>query len=239
MSFEIEVLISFLKHTRNGPVTHKIISEEAKVPQTYAIKLLRKWQKASLIYFHDRSVEAEPLQRLGLAFLAINLGADSNRVSRTLDWKEFEAIASMVLLQNGYSVARNVHFTQTRKKWEIDVLGYRKPFALCIDCKHWKRSVSPSILKKIVDLQVERTIALVDSLRDSRLKVKCDVPLAAKFIPMVLCLSDCAPQFCDNVPVVSILRIQDFLNQFPTCTDSLVQIEPSDCQDLRTYQKLD
>jgi Holliday junction resolvase-like predicted endonuclease len=221
MSIERNLIISILKLTREGPISNKLVNKDAKIPQRVAEKLLRKLQNEGLIYVQKNVVEANSLQRLKLAVNAIHLGADIENISSFLQWQEFENIAAVAFEQNGYSVMRNLRFKQAGRKFEIDIVGCRKPVALCVDCKHWHHGMYPSVLKRIVEEQVERTFALADALPSFFGKIECASWDSVKLVPAVLSLVTGRFKFYDNVPIVAVLQLQDFLNQLPAYADSL------------------
>jgi Holliday junction resolvase-like predicted endonuclease len=138
-----------------------------------------------------------------------------------LCWQEFEDIVALALKNNGYVVKKNVRFKHDAKRWEIDVVGCKKPIVICIDCKHWQRAISPSALHKIVDLQTQRTLALADSLPNISLKLECDKWEKAKFIAAVLSLLQSPFKFYEKVPVVPVLQLQDFICQLPAYTETM------------------
>ena len=221
MSVERNLVISLLKLTKEGPVLIESVNKDARIPSAIALKLLGKLQNEGLIYVTADSVEVDSNSRLKLAVKAASLGADVEHISNLLCWQEFEEIAALALKNNGYIVENNVRFKHAGRKWEIDVVGCRKPLVICIDCKHWQRGMAPSVLKRIVDSQVERTIALADSLPSINLKLECTKWDKAKFIPSVLSLIPGTFKFHDKVPVVPVLQLQDFINQLPAYTESL------------------
>ncbi len=221
MSAERNLLISLLKLTKEGSVLTETVNKDARVPLAIASKLLEKLQNEELIYLKSGSVEADSNGRLKLAVKAATLGADIERVSNLLCWQEFEAIAALALKNNGYTVANNVRFKHAGRKWEIDAVGCKKPLVVCIDCKHWQRGLSPSALRRIVDSQVERTQALADSLPGVGLKMECAKWSNAKFLPVILSLIPTSFKFYNNVPIVPILQLQDFLYQLPAYTETL------------------
>ena len=163
MSIERDLIISILKLTVNGSVSRERINKDAKIASDIALKLLRRLQNDDMVYLRDNIVEADDSCRLKLAVKAVALGADIERISGFLRWLEFEDIAAMALERNGYIVAKNVRFKCAGRKWEIDIVGCKKPLVICIDCKHWHHGMSPSALKKIVEAQVERTRAIAES----------------------------------------------------------------------------
>jgi Holliday junction resolvase-like predicted endonuclease len=221
MSIEGDLIITILRLTRNGPISHELINKTARIPSQVAKKLLRTLQNDGLIYLKKDIVEADNPQRLKLAVKAVNLGADLEHVSGFLQWQEFENMAALALERNSYSVKKNLRFKHAGRKLEIDIVGCKKPIAICVDCKHWHRGLYPSALKKIVEEQVERTLALAESLPSLFGKIECASWDNVKLVPAVLSLVTGRFKFYDNVPIVAVLQLQDFLSQLPAYADSL------------------
>jgi Holliday junction resolvase-like predicted endonuclease len=218
---EIDLIMSILKLTKNGSVPQEAIAKDARLPSDVASKLLRKFQTDGVVYLSDNNVDADAGGRLKLAVRAVALGADIERVSDFLRWEEFEDIAAIALERNGYFVAKNVRFKHAGRKWEIDIVGCKKPLVTCIDCKHWRHGMAPSALKRIAEAQVERTRVLAESLPHVSLEIECAKWNKAKFIPVVLSLTQCRFKFYDMVPIVPVLQLQDFLSQLLAYTESL------------------
>jgi Holliday junction resolvase-like predicted endonuclease len=221
MSVERNLVISILKLTKERDVLIESVNKEARIPSAVTLNLLDKLQNENLIYLKTNSIEVDSNCRLKLAVKAASLGADIEHISDLLCWQEFEEIAALALKNNGYIVKNNVRFKHEGKRWEIDVVGCKKPLVICIDCKHWQRAISPSALHKIVDLQTQRTLALADTLPNIALKLESAKWEKAKFIPAVLSLIPSAYKFCQKVPVVPVLQLQDFICQLPAYTESL------------------
>ena len=221
MSVERNLVISLLKLTKEGPVLIESVNKDARIPSAVALKLLGKMQSEGLIYLKQDSIEVDSNGRLKLDVKAASLGADVEHISDLLCWQEFEEIAALALRNNGYIVENNVRFKHAGRRWEIDVVGCRKPLVICIDCKHWQRGMAPSVLKRIVDSQVERTRALADSLPNIALKLECTKWDKAKFVPSVLSLIPSAFKFYDKVPVVPVLQLQDFISQLPAYIETV------------------
>jgi Holliday junction resolvase-like predicted endonuclease len=221
MVIERDLLISLLKLTKDGPVLTKSVNQEARIASDIARKLLENLQNEGLLYLKDDSVEVNNDNRLRLAVKAVSIGADVEHVSILLRWQEFEDIAAVALERNGYVTAKNVRFKHGGRRWEIDVVGCRKPIVLCVDCKRWQRGVKPSALGKIVEAQMERARALADTLPSPALKVACVKWNKAKFVPVILSLVPSSFKFYDGVPVVPVLQLQDFLVQLPAYMESV------------------
>ena len=221
MVIERDLIISLLKLTREGPVSVAYVKKEARIAEDIVKKLLEKLQNEGMIYLQGDTVEVTSDNRLRLAVKAASLGADVEHVSDFLRWQEFEDIAAIALERNGYVVAKNVRFKHAGRKWEIDIVGCKKPLVICIDCKHWHHGMAPSALKRIAEAQVERTRALAESLPHVSLEIECTKWNKVKFIPVVLSLTQGSFKFYDMVPVVPVLQLQDFLSQLPAYTESL------------------
>lgn len=221
MVIERDLLISLLKLTRDSPVLLEHVKSDAKTTTGVARKLLEKLQSEGMVYLNHDTVEADSYSRLKLAVKAISLGADVEYVSSMLRWQEFEEIAAVALERNSYAVAKNVRFKHAGRKWEIDIVGCRKPLVICIDCKHWRHGTGPVALKRIAEAQVERTRALAESLPNVALELECVKWDRAKFAPAILTLMPVSFKFYDKVPIVPVLQLQDFLSQLPAYTESL------------------
>jgi Holliday junction resolvase-like predicted endonuclease len=220
LKFEYYLLISLLKLTANGVVDKEILTKDAKIPETKAAELIDYLQKEELIFLEKNDVYLTGESRVKIALMALNFGADLECLSKYLHWKEFEDFTSVALEKSGYRVWKNVRFKYEGKRYEIDVIGCRKPLVICIDCKHWFRRISSSALNKIVQAQKSRTESLAKSLPNKSLHLECIQWKKAKFIPAILSLIPGNCKLLNDVPVLSILQIRDFLTQLPAEIDS-------------------
>jgi len=221
VNIESEMIISILKSSEDGSVSHEVINKYVKVPSAIVQKLLQKLQGEGLIYVRGHFIETDELQRVKLAILAMQSGADFERVSSLLQWREFEAIAAAAFEKNGYAVERNLRFKHSGRRYEIDIVGCKRPLAVCMDCKHWHHGLHPSTLKRIVEEQMERTAALAESLPNPSIRVDCVSWDTVRFVPAVLSLLTEKSKLYNDVPIVSVLQLQDFLNQLPANVDLL------------------
>ena len=150
-----------------------------------------------------------PNDRLQTALFAIKLGADVESVSEYLTWQDFESITGLILEKKDFDVTKNLILTKPRM--EIDVVGTKMDIALLIDCKHWK-TMSKSALDEIVEKQVERVKRYVSDENISAL-------------PVIVTLHQEEIQFIENVPIVPIMKLSSFLDEFVGNLDSLASIE--------------
>ena len=146
-----------------------------------------------------------PHDRLQTALFAITLGATIEDVSEYLTWRDFEAITGIILEENGFDVTKNLVLTKPRM--EIDVIGKKMNLALLIDCKHWK-TMSKSALDEIVKKQIERVKRYV-----------ADEDITA--LPVIVTLHQEGTQLVENVPIVPIMKLPSFLDEFVGNLDSL------------------
>ena len=221
MQIEAEMIISLLKSSKEGTISLELVNTDLRIPSRLHQKLLQKLQKDDLIYVRDGLVETDKQQRVRLAIRAIQLGADIERVSSFLHWKEFEDMAAVAFERNEFRVKRTLRFKSCGRRWEIDVVALKKPIVVCIDCKHWHRGLRPSTMKKIVAEQLTRVSALAKLLPDPSIRVECASWDRVKLIPAVLSLTICEFRFCDNVPIIPVLQLQNFIGQLPAFADSL------------------
>jgi hypothetical protein len=145
----------------------------------------------AMLYFSGRD-------RVKTAMLAIHAGCDPEEVSASLTWKDFEDLASQVLVSLGYRTRTNVRFTKPRM--EIDVIGVDGNFAVALDCKHWKRS-SISMISTCCTRQAARVRELVK--REHGL---------ARVVPAVLTLHEGGAASVGRVPVVPVAKFGSFLS---------------------------
>jgi len=150
-----------------------------------------------------------PNDRLQTALFAIKLGADVEYVSEYLTWQDFESITGLILEKKDFDITKNLILTKPRM--EIDVVGTKMDIALLVDCKHWK-TMSKSALDEIVKKQVERVKRYV-----------ADENMSA--LPVIVTLHQEEIQFIENVPIVPIMKLSSFLDEFVGNLDSLASIE--------------
>jgi Holliday junction resolvase-like predicted endonuclease len=221
MNIEKELIISILRLTIDGPVSFGVLIKDAKMASAVAENLIEKLQNDGLLYLRREIIEVNSLKRLELAFRAVELGGDVERVSSFLDWQEFENIAVIAFERNGYRVKKNLRFKHAGRRWEMDVVACKKPIAVCVDCKHWHQGMYPTATKRIVKEQVERTFALAESLPELAEKIGCVSWNRVKLVPAILSLVKARFKFYNKVPLVPVLQLQDFLTQLPAHIDSL------------------
>jgi len=223
MTVETNLLISILKLTKTGPVQKELVSRDARVPVQVAEKMLKKLSNTGFIQYRDHFIEVSSNQRVIMAVHAVKLGADPERVCGVLEWDEFEEITAQAFEANNFTVERRFRFKGAGRRWEVDVLGCKEPLVACVDCKHWHRGWRRSAIMKVVEAQVERTKALAEVLPSLREKAGLVNWKKATLVPIVLSLIPSPFKFYNNVPIVPVLQLPNFLNELPAHTISLTR----------------
>lgn len=172
-----------------------------------------------LLFFLSRSnvkiinnkIDQSIHNKLSIALIAIQNGVDLFSICSKINWHDFELFSSELLRLHGYAVFTN--FRIKNPKREIDVIGIKSGNALLFDCKHWKnRSICG--LRKIIEKQKNRTALFVQK---SQIKIQHAFPIVLTFLP------NCY-KFVDDVPIVSIDKLNSFLLDFDGVNDNIYSI---------------
>jgi Holliday junction resolvase-like predicted endonuclease/predicted transcriptional regulator len=214
MTIKTNITISLLKLTNSGSVAEEAVAMDANVPVYTANKVLNEFRELGLIECENGKIEVSSNQRVKLAIHAINNGTDIERVCKVLEWKEFENFAATAFETNNFAVKRNFRFKASGRRWEIDVLAYSEPIVVCVDCKRWRRGWGNSAIKKVAAAQAQRTEALANVPPLLQRRAVLDGWKKAILFPVILSLFPGPVKFYSKVPVVPILQLQNFLDQF-------------------------
>ena len=143
--------------------------------------------------------------RMKLAMLALKRGCDIESISKSISWRDFEALTSEILGLYGYLTKTNIHLSKP-SRIEIDVIGINNNSKLAIvaDCKHWKR-YSLSSISSYAEKQIERTKILLKVKRRTK---QDNISYA---VPIILTLYSIDIQFINSVPIVPISKFKSFI----------------------------
>jgi Holliday junction resolvase-like predicted endonuclease len=203
--------IKLLELTRNK--NRITLDELAKHLHTHADMLTEKIERLAegkLVNSHEGLVEMDALQRMRLAEQLVHEGHDPQKISRTLDWREFEEFAAESLERNGFQTAMHVVFKSRIGRREIDLLAWNDSILLAIDCKHWMRGLSHSRARMVAQAQIERAEALAERC-DLLKKRGVSNPENRALMPTILCLSEPREGIVDGVPIVAVSKLISFL----------------------------
>ena len=159
----------------------------------------------------DGSVVFSCKDKLETILLAMSKGCDPERLSKKIQWKDFELFTSQLIESSGFSFERNVVLTKPRI--QIDVIGFYQKTALLIDCKHWMK-IHGFNIAKFSSNQIRRAEIFLEKRKgiDSA-------------IPIIVTLYEYNCNFFDRVPIVPISKFKEFLQNFPFYLDRLHLIE--------------
>jgi Holliday junction resolvase-like predicted endonuclease len=214
MTNKTDVLISILKLTNSGPAAEEAVAMDANVSVHVTDNVLKGLREIGLIECENGMIEVSSNQRVKLAIHAINHGTDIERVCKVLEWIEFENFAAAAFETNNFAVKRRFRFKASGRRWEIDVLAYSEPVIVCVDCKRWRRGWGNSAITKVAAAQAQRTEVLAKNLQSIQRKIELNDWKQATLFPVILSLFPGPVKFYKKVPVVPILQLQNFLNEF-------------------------
>ena len=205
-----KLIVKGINGVIEGGVSVTDFSISSELDEISAKEMLYTLVQNGIGVWNDDLVDFDiPNDRLQTALFAITFGATVEDVSEYLTWKDFEFLTGMILEEKDFDVTKNIILTKPRM--EIDVVGKKMNTALLIDCKHWK-NMNKSALDEIVKKQIERVKRFVSDERISAL-------------PVIVTLHQEQIQFVDNVPIVPIMKLSSFLDEFVGNLDSLASIE--------------
>jgi hypothetical protein len=157
------------------------------------------------------SITFSEKDKLDTILLAMKQGCDPERLSKKIQWNDFEVFTSLLIESAGYSYERNVVFTNPRI--QIDVIGLYHKIALLIDCKHWMK-IHATNISKFSSNQIRRAEVFLDKRKDFE-----------SAIPIIVTLHEYNYNFFDKIPIVPISKFKEFLQNFPLYLDTLHCIE--------------
>jgi len=210
VSLNERILLSLLK-LGTPQIDRHGIAQDAQLPPEVVGTALRQLADDHLLQLDEDTVRVSPAQRLDLAVLALHRGADIERVCRSLGWQAFEDLVALMLEANGFSTQKHYRFKTSRRRFEIDVLGLKKPLVLLIECKRWARSWQRAATMKIVEQQLTRTTAFVNEFHAARRPLGLHGWRDAWVLPLILTLSETPVKTHQQVPVIPIFYLHAFL----------------------------
>ena len=205
-----KLLIQAISGVIPGGISTKDFAAIISTDKNTAEKILDMLTQNGIGQTIGNLVNFEDGDKLKTALFAIKNGVPIEEVSRYIDWKDFEGLVAEILDSKHFDVLRN--FRLTKPTMEIDVVGVRLGIALIIDCKHWKR-LSHSALEIIVVKQVERVKHYISNAKDV---------IAA---PVIVTLNQEETSFISKVPIVPILQLSSFIDEFYGSMEEIKTIE--------------
>ena len=193
-----------------GGISEHDFSVASEMDEFSAKELLQIFLQNGIGILDENIVEFQNSDRIKASIFAIRNGATIEDVSEFLSWQNFEELVSRVLDENGFIVQKNLILTKPRM--EIDVVAVKLGISILIDCKHWKR-MTQSALNNIVNKQVERVKRYVEKTEST------------SAIPAIVTLHQEKVNFVNQVPIVPVMQLSSFLDEFYGNLDKMKTIE--------------
>jgi len=205
-----KLIIRGIKAIIPGGVSEHDFSVASEMDEFSAKELLQIFLQNGIGVLDENIVEFQNSDKIKASIFAIRNGATIEDVSEFLSWQNFEELVSRVLDENGFIVQKNLILTKPRM--EIDVVGIKLGISILIDCKHWKR-MTQSALNDIVDKQVERVKRYVEKTEST------------SAVPAIVTLHQEKVNFVNKVPIVPVMQLSSFLDEFYGNLDKMKTIE--------------
>ena len=205
-----KLIIKGIRAIIPGGISEQDFSAASEMDEFSSKELLSIFLHNGIGKLDDNIVNFQSSDRVHASIFAIQNGASIEDVSEFLSWQNFEELVFLILEENGFQVQKNLILTKPRM--EIDVVGLKIGIAVLIDCKHWKK-MTQSALNDIAQKQIVRVRNYV---------AKTESTLA---IPVIVTLHQEKIDFVKQVPVVPILQLSSFLDEFYGNLDKMKTIE--------------
>ncbi len=226
MKVKSQLIIELLKKSQNNiNISIKILAESMNLSINRIKELLEELRMEKLIEILQIQNETycKPLNRIQLAYKAIQLGANIKHIALALTWREFEEICAQAFMVNEYEIHRNFRFKVWRKYYEIDVIGIKKPYVICVDCKRWSAGRF-SIIHKHAEQHYSR-IKELSRNRDALRRLRISSWNKIIFIPVILTVHEDKVSIYNGIPIVPVFKFNSFLNELPLGLDLIKKIE--------------
>ena len=204
-----KLIIKGMRGIISGGISELDFSTASELDDFSAKELLHIFVQNGIGEFDENVVKFQNSDKIHASVFAITNGASIEDVSEFLSWQDFEELVSRILDENGFQVQKNLMLTKPRM--EIDVVGIKLGIAILIDCKHWKK-MSKSALNDIVDKQIERVKSYVKKTEST------------SAVPVIVTLHQEKVNFVNRVPIVPIIQLSSFLDEFYGNLDKMKSI---------------
>ncbi len=205
-----KLLVRGIKAIIPGGISEHDFAIASEMDEFSAKELLQIFVQNGIGRLDENSFEFQDSDRISASVFAVRNGATIEDVSEFLSWQNFEQLVSHILDENGFDVQKNLILTKPRM--EIDVVGIKLGISILIDCKHWKR-MTQSALNDIVSKQIERVKSYVEKTE------------SIYAIPVIVTLHQEKVDFVKQVPIVPIMELSSFLDEFYGNLDKVKTIE--------------
>ncbi len=138
-------------------------------------------------------------------------GIDTSRLCDYISWNEFENFIAKRFYEFGWEYVLGYSHSRI-SRFQIDVIAMDSILkkALIIECKHWRKNLGVSSLRRVVLDHLLRVNKLIKYCE----WVVVDIPKLRSIesiIPIVVTLKKGGVEVVEGVPIVSLRHLNDFL----------------------------
>ena len=205
-----KLIIKGIRAIIPGGISDLDFSTASEIDELSAKELLHIFLQNGIGVLDGNIVNFQNTDKIAASIFAMKHGASIEYFKEFLNCKDFESLVSHVLEENGFQVHKNLILTKPRM--EIDVVGIKLGLAILIDCKHWKK-ITQSALNEIVHKQIERVKNYIK---------KTEISIA---VPVIVLLHQEKVSFVNQVPIVPVMQLSSFLDEFYGNLDKMKTIE--------------
>ena len=224
------VIVAALSQTAQGrPVNLREIVRLSRVSFGHAQNILAQLTGREEV----EGIILGPSTRFEITIEAVKLGA-SERALKALTWQEFEQFSCKCLAEAGFEVRKGVVFSDSERRWQIDLVAMKSDTLLSIDCKHWRTAYYPSKFNGAIEHQKRSIKPLIQYLTE-------DGTLSDRkvwVLSMIMTLFRPRDMMVDGVVFISPCQLSDFVYRLTPYDPELpfvldpVQAESSISRDL-------
>jgi hypothetical protein len=209
------ILVQTLKLTRKSRIANS--GEIAEAVRTTSENVERVLGRC--LGLQDTSnIQVAPFHRFELAIEATKLGALQD-AAKGLTWQEFETFGEECLSRSGFLTKKGVLLRDETRRWQIDIVAKKTEMVLAFDCKHWDSPNYSSKFNKAAEHQKRALSVLM------RRKGPGSIP-GEWGLPVILTLYDPRSSIHNDVVLVSVGQLSDFLSHLTPYDAALPFVSP-------------
>ena len=227
MHFTKHLLLDLLQLSKaNEEIALESIAERNNLSlgQTYQLISALNEETEAKLEFNTTSVRIPKKFKAPLIIKAIETGIDIDQIIEVLHWRDFESFCLTVFEYHEFQNLQNFHFTQNRKRYEIDVVTIKEPLIFAIDAKKWKTGHAGA-LKTVVENHSNRIKAFSQYLANplNRQKFQLKNSPAIRIIPLIITSKMYEIQIFQGMPIIPFFKLNGFITDIHSFLGSLQQ----------------
>jgi hypothetical protein len=195
-----------------------------KSEQVYKLLHSLNEEADAKLEFNTNTIHIPQKLKAPLILKAIESGIDLDQIIELLHWRDFESFCLMVFEYHEFKNIQNCHFTQNRKRYEVDVVTVKEPLIFAIDAKKWKTGHAGA-LKTVVENHLNRIKDFSQYLAKplNRQKFQLKTAPALRIIPLIITSKMYELQIFHGVPIIPFFKLNGFITELHTFLGSLRQ----------------